>query len=432
VNFIEELTNWYVRLNRTRLKDTGNIEDCKVALSCLYFTLLSMAQLMSPLTPYFTEYQYKQLRKIHPDATNDSIAVDALGRAESVHFTMIPEPDMNLFDETKEQHMKYLQTVLELGRKIRERRNISLKQPVAEILVVTANDAVHEGLSILKNYILEEFNVTELTLSREEDKWASVSVVPNQKVLGKRLGKDFKKVKVAIPKLSSQDIATFMSTGSLTVEGCELSGDDLIVNREFKGDKEKYEADTAPDNSLIVIVDCVETPELKAQGMARELVNRIQKLRKTSGCVVGDQIAAYFDMPGSEELLAAVKANVGLLKKALRLVPLPLSLKPDDAVLLGHEDTEINDVKVAVEICKPSLHFAPDEELAKACGGQDVALVKKFLGTMDYAKLSASTEPLSFALDGTEISLVPGTHFFGTYGEKQTAYPDTVFAWASA
>ena len=94
VGFIEELTNWYVRLNRNRLKDIDNVDDCKTALSTLYFVLLSMAQLMSPLTPFFTEYQYKQLRKIHPDAENPDVAIDALGRAESVHYTMIPEPDM--------------------------------------------------------------------------------------------------------------------------------------------------------------------------------------------------------------------------------------------------------------------------------------------------------------------------------------------------
>ena len=147
-------------------------------------------------------------------------------------------------------------------------------------------DLLYDVQTILKNYILEEFNVLGLTLSREENKWATMSVTPNSKVLGKRLGKDFKKVKMAIPKLGSEEIATYLSTGSLDVEGQTLSGDDLIINREFKGDKETYEADTAPDNSLLVIVDTRQDDELKAQGTARELVNRIQQLRKSSGCQV--------------------------------------------------------------------------------------------------------------------------------------------------
>lgn len=430
IGFIDELTNWYVRLNRSRLKDTENPVDCATALSTLYFVLLSMTQLMAPLCPFFTEFQYKNLRKIHPDAANEGVAIDALGRAESVHYTMIPEPDMDLVDPVKEQRMQCLQTVLELGRKIRERKNLSLKQPVREMLVVSTDNAVHEGLSLLKNYILEEFNVMELTLSREEDKWATMSVAPNQKVLGKRLGKDFKKVKKAIPNLSKEQVLQFMSTGELEVEGCLLAGEDLMINREFKGDKASYEADTAPDNSLLVIVDIREDDELRAKFTARELINRVQKLRKSSGCQVGDLIAAYFESDGTA-LVDAIKDNVPMLFKAMKLVPLPMSLKPADVIVLGHEDTEINGVKVAVEVCKPSLHFAPDEELLKVCGGADITLVKKFLAGMDYAKLSTQTDDLAFALDGKEVKLKLGAHYFATYGDKQKAYPDSVFAWAS-
>ena len=119
----------YVRLNRTRLKGADTTaQDCKVALSCLYYVLLSMAQLMSPFTPFFTEWMYVRLRKIHPNCNaRADVAVDALGKAESIHFTMLPEYNEKLIDTKKEEQMATLQTVLELGRKIRERRNISLK-----------------------------------------------------------------------------------------------------------------------------------------------------------------------------------------------------------------------------------------------------------------------------------------------------------------
>jgi len=283
---------------------------------------------------------------------------------------------------------------------------------------------------VMKNYILEEFNAVNLTVSREEEKWATMSVLPNQKVLGKRLGKDFKAVKAAIPKLTPEEVKTYMTTGSLEVAGVTLSGDDLNITREFKGDKTAYEADTAADNSVMVVVDIREDAELLASGTARELVNRIQKLRKSSGCIVGDVVVAYFEeADGAGDLMAAVTANVPLLEKALRLVPLPRSIKPEGQVSLGVEETEINDKKITVELCKPMLYYPPDDVFAAACGAADPTLVKGFLANMDAGKLSSSSAPLTFAIDGADVTLQPNTHFFASFTAKQKAYPDSLFAW---
>jgi len=134
----------YVRLNRTRLKGQEGDEEAFTGLSTLYEILLSMTVLMAPFTPFLTEFLYQHLRKLHPNSSSSSSSLppDAIGKADSVHYVMLPMYDEARLNPACEERMATLQTVIELGRMVRERNNISLKTPVKEVIVVSKDQGM--------------------------------------------------------------------------------------------------------------------------------------------------------------------------------------------------------------------------------------------------------------------------------------------------
>jgi isoleucyl-tRNA synthetase len=435
VSFLEDLTNWYVRLNRTRLKGADTtLADCQVALSCLYCVLLQMAQLMAPFTPFFTEWMYVRMRKIHPNFNaGDSVAVDTIGKAESIHFTILPEYDPSMIDAQKEQQMKTLQTVLELGRKIRERRNLSLKQPVKEMVVVAGSQELLDGLKVLEGYLKEEFNVMNITLTAKESEWCTLQAIPNAKRLGKSLGKAFKAVKIAIGKLSDDDIKGFIASGSIEVGGATLTTEDLTVTREFKGDTKAYEADSAPDNSCMVAVDCREDPAIMASLASREMVNRIQKLRKSSHLQVEDEIVVFFEEKGGDSVTKAVAINTALVQKSCRLLPAPIAIEPAGAVLIAQEETAIGKSKVNVRICRPCMYVAPAAALKKATGCDDATLemVTNFAASLDYHHWRSEAKDVEVTVGEKKITLRYGKDIFDSASSYLKAFPQPGLDWLS-
>jgi isoleucyl-tRNA synthetase len=162
VAFLEGLTKWYLRLNRDRIKGADGDDAAEIALSVTYDVLLTVTSVMSPFTPFFSEYLYQKLRRLHPNYSpggikaGDKAAAEAMGSAESVHFLMLPRPDPNAdvaLNVRVAQEMEALQTVVELGRKAREAKDISLKKPVVDMVVVVSNEVQRAGLTKLQNYL---------------------------------------------------------------------------------------------------------------------------------------------------------------------------------------------------------------------------------------------------------------------------------------
>lgn len=213
VQFGTQLTNWYVRLNRDRLKGTeGNDDDVEIGLQVLYDVLLNVTIMMAPFTPYITEFFYQHLRKMQPsyaDAANGGGTSNPVmpGKSDSVHFLALPSYNSALLNEDAVEAMQTLQTIVELGRNIREKRLINLKTPVKNVVVVLRNpsEKLQEAITgPLKPYILSELNAWELTIVPKEDEheWVTLSLTPDFKVLGKKLGKKMKTVKDFVTGLS--------------------------------------------------------------------------------------------------------------------------------------------------------------------------------------------------------------------------------------
>jgi isoleucyl-tRNA synthetase len=155
VSFIDQLTNWYVRLNRRRLKGGDGPQEALVSLCALYDVLLSLCRLMAPFTPFFTETVYQHLRKMHPACNDASAPEDAVGRAASVHYLSIPEVDAASVDPAIVAAVETLQAVVEAGRNVRTKRNITQKFPVTEVIVVSADTQLLDYARSLESYIKE-------------------------------------------------------------------------------------------------------------------------------------------------------------------------------------------------------------------------------------------------------------------------------------
>jgi isoleucyl-tRNA synthetase len=215
VKFVTQLTNWYVRLNRDRLKGLEGEDPEKEAesgLQVLYDVLLDVTVIMAPFTPFITEFFYQRLRKLQPsfkDSENGGGKTNPVmrGKSDSVHFLKLPKYDESRLNHNAVDAMEALQSIVEQGRNCREKRNISLRTPIKTVVAVLRNppDHVVKGLAgALQKYILSELNAWELQVvpKEQEHDWVTLSLAPNFPVLGKKLGKKMKDVNNAVRALS--------------------------------------------------------------------------------------------------------------------------------------------------------------------------------------------------------------------------------------
>jgi len=253
VEFIDDLTNWYIRLNRARLKGQGSLSaETHVALSVLYDILITMSVLLSFSAPFFSEWLYQKLRGIHPAVASQDGAADSVGRAESVHFVMLPSYDSSRMHAAAEAGMSALRVVVELGRQARDRRAIALKQPLKEVVVVAAPEAC-SALGSLETYICDELNCWSLQLTSDGAAWTEYSAMINLKVCGKRLGKNLKSARAQVESLPSAVLEAQLRDPDRGIEICGqvLRGQDLIIKRSFAGDAQVYESASSSDFTVV-------------------------------------------------------------------------------------------------------------------------------------------------------------------------------------
>ena len=225
VSFIGQLTNVYVRYNRSRLKGKNGDVDTRCALAALFNVLLVLCKTMAPFTPFFTESMYQNLR----------LCLANKGDSEpSVHFCLFPEAAANTLDKRVESSVALMQAVIETGRQIRERNNKPLKTPLRRMIVAhDSRDFLADLQGELRDYVVEELNVRELEVCEDSLKYATVKAEPNFAILGKRLGKSMGVVSKAIKEMSRDDIVVFQETGIFSVGDVELSAADVVGSASF-------------------------------------------------------------------------------------------------------------------------------------------------------------------------------------------------------
>ncbi|PON74964.1 Isoleucine-tRNA ligase [Parasponia andersonii] len=329
LKFLDNLTNIYVRFNRKRLKGRTGEEDCRTALSTLYNVLLVSCKVMAPFTPFFTEVLYQNMQKV----SNES--------EESIHYCSFPLAKGKR-DERIEQSVARMITIIDLARNIRERHNKPLKTPLREMVVVHPDaDFLDDIAGKLQEYVLEELNVRSLVTCNDTLKYASMRAEPDFSVLGKRLGKSMGVVAKEVKAMSQENILAFERAGEVTIAGHSLKLFDIKVVRDFRrpDGKTEKEVDAAGDGDVLVILDLCPDQSLFEAGVAREIVNRIQKLRKKVALEPTDIVEVYFESLDEDKSISerVLHSQELYIRDVVGSPLLRSNLMPRYAVIVGEE-----------------------------------------------------------------------------------------------
>lgn len=349
LDLIDELTNWYIRFNRRRLKGEDGLEDTVVALNILFETLFTLCRTMSSYTPFLTENIYQSLRAFIPEDPG-------AGDTRSVHFLLFPDVKEEYFDPTIERQVKRMQTVIELTRNIRERNNLSLKTPLKELLVFHPDGEYLEDVRSLQRYVQSELNVRDVVVTSEEaTAGVQYRAVADWAVLGRKLRSNLGKVKSALPNLSSDDVRSYTRTGRVTVAGIELVEGDLVVQRYIELPEGEGAYATQTDNDVVVRLDILVHPELAVEWLAREFISRVQKLRKKAGLQATDDVEVYYQFEEGVgiELRDAMREHAEVIERTVRSVPTDAGKRRQGSNLIIEEEQEVAETKFLLSLVRP-------------------------------------------------------------------------------
>ena len=273
----DDVSNWYVRLNRSRFWAGEMTADKKAAYETLYRVLVDVAVLAAPIAPFYMDQLY----------------CDLVPGAESVHFTLMPSADEKAIDAALEERMALAQQATSLVLGIRKKVNIPVRQPLQKVMIPVISEKVRAALEAVKGIVLPEVNVKEMEFVEDTSGIMTLRIKPNFKVLGKTYGARMKEIAAAFAALEQPVIAAIQKAESAgETYTLALPGGDVALNPgDYAISSEDVEGwQVASEGSLTVALDVEVTPELRREGLSRELVNRIQNLRKSSGFEVTDRI----------------------------------------------------------------------------------------------------------------------------------------------
>jgi isoleucyl-tRNA synthetase len=330
VDFIDNLTNWYIRRSRRRFWKSENDADKDNAYATLHHVLVEFSKVMSPFLPFLTEAIYRNLAAgIDPDAL------------PSIHLNEYPVEDNARTRPELETKMHVVRQVVTMGRALRSRFNIKIRQPLRELTVVIKDQARRALIAEMADLVKEEINVKQVRFSDNEDTLVSLSAKPNYRRLGKAFGADMKDAARHIEALALEDIRALEAGERRTILGRDIGFEDLALQRTRH---EGIEVETVDD--ITVALNTEITPELRDECHARELVNRIQNMRKSSGFNVTDRIAV--SCVCDQQLREALNKHADYIRNET-LAERLLFEKPSSRDDMEHVDVNGHAVHLAVQ-----------------------------------------------------------------------------------
>lgn len=310
----EDLSNWYIRRARRRFYAEEMTDDKKSVYATTYEVLVGTAKLIAPIAPFLSD-------EIYTNLTGE----------ETVHVAYFPKADESLIDKKVEERMDLVRTLVALGRGTREKERIKVRQPLSEILVDGKYQAVIEDLTPL---IMEELNVKEVVFAAELDQYMNFTLKPNFKVAGPVLGKNIKAFGAALAKEDAADVVARLEAGSMTLN---LNGEDVEIQKDFVDVRitAKEGFAVAMENNVFTILDTTVTPELAAEGLARELISKVQQMRKANDYEMMDNIRIFVD--ADADVKAAVDTFCDYIKKETLAVAIEEASGLETYDLNGHK-----------------------------------------------------------------------------------------------
>lgn len=322
----DNLSNWYVRLNRKRFWGGESGKDKISAYQTLYTCLETVARLMAPISPFYSDRLFKDLTSV--TGRNETL---------SVHLADFPVLNESVIDRDLEERMEHAQRISSMVLALRRKVNIKVRQPLTKIMIPALDDHQRESINAVKDLVLNEVNVKELDFADNSAGILVKRVKPDFKKLGPKYGKIMKDLANVITGISQEDILLFEKNGSFTfnVNGqdapVELS-DVEIISEDIPGWL------VANEGNITVALDITITDDLRREGIARELVNRIQNLRKSNGFEIIDKID--LKITGDSQIKDAVKAYKDYIAGQVLAVSIKLEDTIDDPIELDLDDFE--------------------------------------------------------------------------------------------
>ncbi|HRW58538.1 MAG TPA: class I tRNA ligase family protein, partial [Chlamydiales bacterium] len=288
--FIEQITNWYIRRSRSRFWSEVASDDREEAFGTLYYVIKTLSKILAPFIPFVSETIYSQLRM-----ESDPI---------SVHLCDYPQVDEEYLDKTLEREMDLVQRAVSIGHSLRKEQKIKVRQPLQKAHVMAANVEDLKVLEQQASLIQEELNVKEIEFKKDASAFVQLIAKPNFPVLGKRFGKMVPQIQKAVQSLSQECLENFLKTNQLNLEingeSIDLSIDEVNVER-----KVKEGVAAGHDEDLALAIDTQLSPELIEEGLAREIVNKLNTMRRDQGFEVTDRIHVLID--STEKVQACYK-----------------------------------------------------------------------------------------------------------------------------
>lgn len=325
----ENLSNWYVRLNRKRYWGGEYDKDKIAAYQTLYTCLETVARLMAPIAPFFAEQLFLDLH-----------SVSSKDKAESVHLSKFPVCNTSLIDTNLEECMQLAQQSSSLILALRRKAEKKVRQPLTKAVVPAADDKMYEQIRYVADLIKAEVNVKEIEVIPADADMENMvkKIKPNFKTLGKKYGKQMKEIALAFASFDKTQIATIEQKGAYTLSlptgDVEITTEDVeIITEDMPGWL------VANEGKLTVALDITVTDELLREGIARELVNRIQNIRKTNGYEITDKILV--EIQRNENINAAVEAFADYIATQTLATKVALVDAVENAVILDFDEYEV-------------------------------------------------------------------------------------------
>ena len=331
VGFIDLLTNWYIRRSRRRFWKAGQGSDKLEAYATLFQVLRNLSRVIAPFIPFIADGIHRALKQP--------------GDPESVHLCLFPEKEAQMNrDSDLEQRMELVLSAVTMGRALRAKHQLKIRQPLRQITLITATPEAQRILEDLGELITDELNVKSVEISRDEKDLVELSAKANFKLLGRRMGKKMKSVSQAIAAMSPAQIRDYLQQGSIELmvdqESTRFENEEILVQRN---QKEGLLVET--DNLLTVALDTEINEELMQEGLAREFVNKVQNMRKEKNLDVMDRIVTRYR--GSKVLESSLETHSDFIRTETLT-----NVLSSESVLEG-EDWDLNG-----EACRISIEKA--------------------------------------------------------------------------
>ncbi len=329
-DFVDVLSDWYVRRSRRRFWKSENDQDKLAAYSTLHTCLTTLSKLLAPFAPFVAEEMYANLvRSVNADAP------------QSVHLADWPQADESLIDKEMSEAMRLAMKVASLGRAARSKAGIRVRQPLARILVKTPSFSERDAFQRLAPDIRDELNIREVAPLSSEGDVLDFSLHPNLPLLGPKYGNQVGRVRQALEKADAAQVAAaVLSNNPITLEGFTLSPDEILVEA-----KEKPGYAAAMEGGYVVAVTTEITPELADEGMARELVHLIQNMRRSAGFDIADRIVTTYQ--GDESITRVVQQHGDYIRQET----LSVELRPGDPASSAYqEEHKVDGVSVKLGV----------------------------------------------------------------------------------